>query len=144
MKNLFCFIVLWLNVSLCLQSQNVCSGLDGVDVYRNSKRIATWTQAEILTIQPNLLKSDTFLFHVWTSLESLKNATIDVKDSTGQIVAHIYGHNNTGYEADFNYIFDNTLFDDLKLKSLEVFFNLVCDRDIHPQQIAAIVKRGIK
>ncbi|MDB5284348.1 MAG: hypothetical protein JWO06_3423 [Bacteroidota bacterium] len=139
MKKLLLQIVLFFSLPVLAGAQNVCSGLDGVDIYRNNKLAATWTPAEVPVLRSAYTKPDTLMFHAWTALESLKNATVDVKDNTGAIMGHIYGSNNTGYEANFTYILNGDVLDDPKVKSLDVFFNITCERDIQPVQIAIII-----
>jgi hypothetical protein len=124
-------------------SQFACAGLDRVDIYLNSKLLATSTFADAPTIKlDTLLKSDTIILHAYTNWEGLRNCTLDVKDESGELMDHINSASNTGYEALFTYIFIRADIDDPELKSFDMFLNLLCERTVETEQITTFNLTG--
>ena len=132
-------IILLLTLLLPCRAQFACSGLDRVDIYLNNKLVATATPFNAPTIKPGTLsKTDTLLFHAFTNWEGLRNSTMDVKDESGELIDHINSRNNNGYEAIFTYVFDSSTMDDPDVKSIDVSINLLCERDVVPEQICTV------
>ena len=131
--------VMILLMSAFMRAQFACSGLDRVDIYLNGKLSATATGAltAAVTLKP-VSKADTLMFHAFTNWEGLHNSTLDVKDETGELLDHINCPDNSGYEAVYTYIFDRSALDDPDLKSIDIFINLMCERDIEPEDICTI------
>jgi hypothetical protein len=124
---------------LLSHSQFACSGLDRVDIYLNSKLVATSTAADAPTIKLSTFsKPDTITFHAYTNWEGLRNSTLDVKDEFGELIDHVNSTGNTGYEAVFTYVFDLTSLDDPNDKTLDVFVNLLCERETATEQVCTI------
>jgi len=120
-------------------AQFACSGLDRVDIYLNQKLVGTATQANAPTVKLNSsAKADTLLFHAYTNWEGLRNSTMDVKDETGELIDHVNGNSSTGYEAVYAYVYDHNAIDDPDLKTIDIFINLLCERDVVPEQICTL------
>ena len=124
---------------LSTEAQFACSGLDRVDIYLGKKLLATATAADAPVIKLNTLsKTDTLLFHAFTNWEGLRNCTLDVKSDYGELIDHINSSNNTGYEAILTYVFDSDNLDDPDIKTLDIYINLSCERDVVPELICTI------
>jgi hypothetical protein len=143
MKIFFYLLILLLLFPDTVYSQFACSGLDRVDIYLNSKLVATSTFADAPTIKLNsLLKSDTIVLHAFTNWEGLNNCTLDVKDESGELMEHVNSANNTGYEALFTYIFRREDIDDPDFKSFDMFLNLLCEKTVETEQITTFSYNG--
>ena len=120
-------------------AQFACAGLDRVDIYINGKLIATATSADAPTVKLELTaKTDTLLFHAYTSWEGLRNSTLDRKNDFGELVGHANSNNNGGYDATITYVLVREDLDESEAKSLDVFLNLLCEREVDPEQICTI------
>ncbi len=120
-------------------AQFACAGLDRVDIYVNGKLIATATPADAPTVKLDASsKSDTLLFHAYTSWEGLRNSTLDIKDDVGELIGHANSNNNNGYEAVLSYVLIREELDEAEAKNLDVFLNLLCERDVEPEQICTV------
>ena len=120
-------------------AQFACSGLDRVDIYLNNKLISTATAADAPVIKfDKISRPDTLMFHAFTNWEGLRNCTLDVKTDYGELIDHVNSSNNTGYEAIFTYVFNRANLDDPDIKTLYIYINLLCERDVVPELIGAI------
>ena len=138
MKKLICLLLLIGGMPSSGHTQFACSGLDRVDIYLNSKLIATATPAELPTVKLiTFSRPDTLMFQAHTNWEGLHNSTLDIKTEYGELIDHVNGNSN-GYEATFIYIFNRTNLEDPNLKSFDVFINLLCERDVAPEQICTV------
>ena len=142
MKRPLLFVLLTTIILLQSKAQFACAGLDRVDIYINHKLVATATPAisPVLKLD-SALHSDTLTFHAFTNWEGLKNSTLDIKDETGELMDHINSYTNSGYEAVYTYVFDRSAMDDPDLSSIDIFINLLCERDVEPEQISTITLR---
>ena len=137
------FVILLFIFPCAVHSQFACAGLDRVDIYLNSKLVATSTFADAPTLKlDTLLKTDTIVLHAYTNWEGLRNCTLDVKDDSGELMDHINSTGNTGYEALFTYIFNHSEIDDADLKSFDMLLNLLCERTVETEQITTFNLRG--
>jgi hypothetical protein len=133
------FFFILIGPPLLCHSQFACAGLDRVDIYINNKLVATSTAADAPTIKLDAFsKPDTIMFHAYTNWEGLRNSTLDVKDEFGELIDHVNSTGNTGYEAVFTYVFDLASLDDPNDKALDVFVNLLCERETATEQICTI------
>jgi hypothetical protein len=139
MQRLMLLLIALVGIHTSCYPQFACSGLDRVDIYLNNKLIATSTTADAPAINLDALsKPDTLMFHAYTNWEGLRNSTLDVEDDFGELIDHVNSTNNTGYEAVFTYVFDRTTLDDPNDKALDVFVNLLCERETETEQVCTI------
>ena len=139
MNRLLHLIVALSCLPLLSHAQFACAGLDRVDIYINSKLIATATPADAPTVKLDALaKSDTLLFHAYTSWDGLRNSTLDIKDDLGELIGHANSNNNSGYEAVISYVLVREDLDELEAQSLDIFINLLCEREVNPEQICTV------
>jgi hypothetical protein len=138
MRKLIHFLF-FMSLYLAADAQFACSGLDRVDIYLSKKLIATATAADAPVIKlDKISQPDTLLFHAFTNWEGLRNCTLDVETDYGELIDHVNSGNNTGYEAIFTYVFDRANLDDPDIKTLDIYINLLCERDVVPELIGTI------
>ena len=142
MKRPLLFLFVCLLISFKSSAQFACAGLDRVDIYINQKLVATATPAVAPTLKlDSAVRPDTLTFHAFTNWEGLKNSTMDIKDADGELIDHINSNTTNGYEAVYTYVFDRSSIDDPDLSSIDIFINLLCERDVEPEQISTISLR---
>ena len=136
-------LIVFLLFPCTIHAQFACAGLDRVDIYVNSKLVATSTFADAPVLKlDTLVKSDTILLHAFTNWEGLHNSTLDVKDESGELMEHVNSTNNTGYEAIYIYVFNREDIDDPDFKSFDMFLNLLCEKTVETEQITTFSYNG--